>query len=328
MKIAVIGAGLSGLTAAQGLMQLGHEVTVYEKARGSGGRMASSRQQWGQLDMGAQYFTAKDPRFKRTVDEWQYRGWCDVWPFTPFQQQNQKLHASPDTVIRYAGVGGMSAITRGLAQSLPVNFQCQIKAVVRQADSWHLMSEHGDLGRFDWLVCSQPAEQIRQLIEGQSFLTDYLPKDLHRPCWALALATQGITNTGIDGIFAEDQLSWVSRLSSKPGISTPSDVDDLWLMHFDHHWSCQAGPEMNREELIAVAQAWLQKHFGSHIQVIHSHSHYWRYAQQAGVSQTTPALIDRPNNLACIGSWAAGGRVEGAFLSSQYFIRELANITS
>lgn len=41
MRIAVIGAGLAGLTAARELA--GHEVVVFEKSRGPGGRTATRR---------------------------------------------------------------------------------------------------------------------------------------------------------------------------------------------------------------------------------------------------------------------------------------------
>ncbi|WP_095210547.1 NAD(P)-binding protein [Endozoicomonas ascidiicola] len=40
MKIAVIGSGLSGIKTASLLHKIGHEVTVFEKSRGFGGRMA------------------------------------------------------------------------------------------------------------------------------------------------------------------------------------------------------------------------------------------------------------------------------------------------
>lgn len=41
--IAVIGAGLSGLAATRRLVRAGHQVSVFEKSRGVGGRMASRR---------------------------------------------------------------------------------------------------------------------------------------------------------------------------------------------------------------------------------------------------------------------------------------------
>jgi renalase len=38
---AVIGAGMAGIACARTLAQAGHQVTVFEKSRGPGGRMAT-----------------------------------------------------------------------------------------------------------------------------------------------------------------------------------------------------------------------------------------------------------------------------------------------
>ncbi|MDO9620329.1 MAG: FAD-dependent oxidoreductase, partial [Moraxellaceae bacterium] len=40
-SIAIIGAGMSGLSCASALQQLGHNVTVFDKSRGMGGRMST-----------------------------------------------------------------------------------------------------------------------------------------------------------------------------------------------------------------------------------------------------------------------------------------------
>lgn len=68
-RIAIIGSGLAGLTAARTLMQAGHEVTVFEKSRGVGGRMSTRQTEFGSFDHGAQYFTVRDDRF-RTLMQW------------------------------------------------------------------------------------------------------------------------------------------------------------------------------------------------------------------------------------------------------------------
>jgi len=55
--IAVVGAGMAGITCARTLQQAGHQVTVFEKSRGLGGRMATRDSAFGSFDHGAQYFT-------------------------------------------------------------------------------------------------------------------------------------------------------------------------------------------------------------------------------------------------------------------------------
>ena len=62
-KVAVIGAGVAGLTCARELARSGVDVGVFEKARGGGGRAATRRTGDYHFDHGAQYFTARDARF-------------------------------------------------------------------------------------------------------------------------------------------------------------------------------------------------------------------------------------------------------------------------
>ena len=67
IRAAVIGAGLAGLRVAHRLAEAGAQVRVFEKARGAGGRMSTRRTDFGAFDHGAQYFTARDPRFREQV---------------------------------------------------------------------------------------------------------------------------------------------------------------------------------------------------------------------------------------------------------------------
>ena len=57
-RIAIIGAGIAGLAAAQQLKQPDFGMTLIEKSRGVGGRMATRRINDLQYDHGAQYFSA------------------------------------------------------------------------------------------------------------------------------------------------------------------------------------------------------------------------------------------------------------------------------
>lgn len=70
--VAVVGAGIAGLTASRALRDHGLSVTVFEKSRGPSGRMSTRRVDGGrvQFDHGAQYFTARDPAFRRQVEGW------------------------------------------------------------------------------------------------------------------------------------------------------------------------------------------------------------------------------------------------------------------
>jgi renalase len=66
-SVAVIGAGLSGLSCAQALRSAGVEVRLFEGASFAGGRCATRLWQGHLVDHGVQYFTAQSPEFKKEL---------------------------------------------------------------------------------------------------------------------------------------------------------------------------------------------------------------------------------------------------------------------
>ena len=77
-KIAIIGTGLAGVTAAK-YLENEYKITLFEKARGIGGRMSTRRSDPYQFDHGAQYFTARTEAFKSflkpTIDDGLIKDW-------------------------------------------------------------------------------------------------------------------------------------------------------------------------------------------------------------------------------------------------------------
>ena len=64
MGIAIIGAGITGLTAADQLVKSGRDVQVFDKGRGSGGRIATRRTENGIFDHGAPERQAESQEFR------------------------------------------------------------------------------------------------------------------------------------------------------------------------------------------------------------------------------------------------------------------------
>ena len=143
VPIAIIGAGIAGLSAAQALQKAGQSVHLFDKGHGSGGRMASKRSEAGALDLGAQYFTARDRRFVEQVQQWVAAGWAEQWKPQLYNYRDGELTPSPDEQTRWVGVPRMSAITRGLLKDVTVNFGCRIAEVFRGKQYWHLQDTEG-----------------------------------------------------------------------------------------------------------------------------------------------------------------------------------------
>ena len=125
--VAVIGAGLAGLSCAKVLASQGRAVAVFEKARGPSGRCAtreSRSEQTGQYDHGAQYYTVRSPSFRAQHEHWLAHGVSALWSarigvWDPSQPQ---LATKSDEHERYIGTPGMSALGRQLADEVRALF--------------------------------------------------------------------------------------------------------------------------------------------------------------------------------------------------------------
>ena len=117
-KIAVIGAGLSGLIAARELSASGHQPVVYEKSRGVGGRLATRRVGMARLDHGAQFFTVRGEAFRSLVDEALAAGAVKEWC---------RGFGEEDGYPRYRGADGMTSFTKWLAAGIDIRLGTRIE---------------------------------------------------------------------------------------------------------------------------------------------------------------------------------------------------------
>ena len=329
MKIAIIGAGLTGVTLARELNNLDYQITVFEKSRGLGGRMSTKRLDWAAIDFGAQYFTARHESFKAEVAAWQGAGVVAPWDFTPFVIQSASLVASPDDQTRYVGVPGMNSMTHIIADKLNVALHTEICNIEKTPRGWQLKTcaDQWYHEYFDWVVCTSPVEQSRMLFS-DSKIQEAIPSSVHSPCWALALATTGKVDPEIQAVFGDNVVSWLSRLSSRPGMKPIEDADDLWMLHYSSEWSAQ-NDQYTSIDIVQEGMNWLtqllSEHTSSPLKLERHFKHYWRYARLDNDAISPPAIIDHENRMAVIGSWSHGGRVEGAYLSALEFVEEFSS---
>ncbi len=143
IRIAVIGAGLSGLSAARVLHDQGHQVQIFEKSRGLGGRAATRRGDGVSFDHGAQYFTARDPAFRRVVEAWCERGVVERWPARMGRVRGGRIQSSPDEQQRFVAVPGMSALGGLLGADLDIRRQMRVEPPKRVGSRWMLVQRQG-----------------------------------------------------------------------------------------------------------------------------------------------------------------------------------------
>lgn len=329
MNIAIIGAGVSAAAATAALLAQGAAVTVFEKARGPGGRISSKRALAGSFDFGAQYFTARNPEFRQKVQQWQQQGLVQVWPFLPYQYVKGVLEPSADSETRFIGASTMHQMLAGEFAGANMHYGCKVNELsyIRSNVSshsqgqWQLCSEQGEcFGGFDALLLTCPPEQARQLLEG-TVLSLHIPDQALLPCWAVLLELATPTHHPAESIFVQDgKIRWVAKQSAKPGRHSARLQDNLheapeqWLLHLSAAVSA-AELETMPEQIIALAATELSQILGTEVKVAAALCHRWLYASYNSKVQPCGVLSDAKLRLALCGDWTLGGRVENAWLS-------------
>jgi len=312
VPIAIIGTGIAGLSAARALKDAGHVVQLFDKSRGSGGRMSSKRSDAGSLDMGAQYFTARDRRFVNEVQRWQANGCAEQWKPQLYNFKSGQLTPSPDEQIRWVGTPRMSAITRALLDDLPVQFGCRITEVFQGKHHWNLLDADGEShGPFSHVIIATPAPQATALLAAAPKLASVAAGVKMDPTWAIALAFDKPLDTPMEGCFVQDSpLDWLARNRSKPGRDTTLDT---WVLHATSTWS--------KQHLDLSKEAVIEHLHGAFAELLHSAmpapsftlAHRWLYARPS-TSHEFGVLADADLVLYVCCNWCLSGCVEGAWL--------------
>lgn len=203
LRVAVVGAGISGLTCARTLADHGIDVVVFEKSRGAGGRMATRRTAEGaQFDHGAQYLTVRDGRFERYVKSWLQDGIVAPWESRICTLTCGRWEWTPKTTPRYVGVPGMGAICRHLAADLHIQFGRRVAPPERVHGSWRLRDVEGEhLGVFDCVITSAPAPQSAELLAIAPDLQQAARAVNMNGCWAALLVFDLSLGLPFDGAF-------------------------------------------------------------------------------------------------------------------------------
>ena len=160
MRVAIVGAGLSGLVAGRRLVEGGVDVTLVDKGRAPGGRLATRRIGDATLDHGAQFFTVRTPAFRRRVDDWIDRGLVSIWSHG---------FDTGDGHARYVAVNGMNSLAKDLAVGLDV--RCSTMAfAIRPAEAgvaaqpWQVVIDDGSTVDCDAVIVTTPLPQAFSLL--------------------------------------------------------------------------------------------------------------------------------------------------------------------
>lgn len=324
--VVIIGAGISGLTAAADLHCRGHHVVVLDKGRGVGGRLATRRivtpdGSAAVFDHGAQFFTTRSADFVRVVSHWMDQGLVREWC---------RGFSEHDGHPRYVVNGGMTALAKHIvahpssvmlsaadhsrsAGPLDVRTSTLVFEVrPGAARAWTVVIDDGTTIDCDAVVMTCPLLQSYSLTvtAGAELPPDLLRADYDRTCALLAVLDRPSLVPAPGGLQHPDAVfSWIGDNQAK-GISPIPAV----TFHAAADWSAEHWddpPEVGRDTLLTAARPYIGE-----AQVIAADYKKWRFATPRSV-WPDPIIVSPtpPSTLVFAGDACAGPKVEGAFSS-------------
>lgn len=313
--IAIIGAGIAGISAALALHASGLGVRLFDKGRGSGGRMSSRRSEIGALDLGARYFVASDPAFIAAVEQWYDNDWIAPWMPELYKAVDGRLTPAVGGPTRWVGTPRMSSLTRALLGELPATFDCRITEAFRGEHHWTLVDAEGNChGPFSQVIVATPAPQAASLLSAAPRLAAAAASVAMQPTWAVALAFEQSLPVEAECIEAAgDPFACLLRNSRKPGRENRLDT---WVLHAGAAWT-RRHLDTPREQVIDQLTGAFADLLGCTLPPpAFALAHRWLYAAPAQPHEWG-ALAEPDIGLYACGDWCLAGDVEGAWSSGQ-----------
>ena len=316
-KVAIIGAGVAGSICARDLAEAGFTVSVFDKGRSVGGRLAQRRRDGAIFDHGAQFVRPRAPVLVSLLEGGIEAGVVARWP-----------EAEADGRPVYVGRPAMATPFKHLLAELPVETDCRIEKLRRTGEGWWLDAADGvGHGPFDAVVVAIPAPQARELLAtAGSIVPESLlvatKRAVMAPCWALLLAfdppldLRGFDARPIDG----GPLSWLARNTTKPG----REGLDSWTVHASADWSTEHLEKTPDQVIPPLLAAFREVTGTGSVEPVYMAAHRWRHALVT-TPVGEPALYDQASGLGLCGDWCLGGKIEAAFESGRALAKLIRN---
>ena len=311
MKIAILGCGVAGLSAARELRRNGIEAVLFDKSRGVGGRMSTRYADAWEFDHGAQYFTVQDANFQAEVDVAEKAGVVARWEAKALYLKTGELSADTGR-DRYVGQPRMNSLPKYWAEGLDVTLGKRV-ASVEKTETWTLTFEDGSTASgFDGVISTLPPAQAEKILPRAFPRRASVESAEMHVCFCLMVGLSAPINPGWDTLRIKDlPIDWIAINNAKPGRS--NDVGAI-VVHSEAAWS-DANAETDRVRVQDIMLKSASALLGLPLdEAPHIALHRWLYASSKS-SPDVPCL--KGDGLVVAGDWCLGGRVQGAWLSGR-----------
>lgn len=322
VDVLIVGAGICGLTAAANLVKAGLRVTLLDKGRVAGGRLATRRVGLGRADHGAQFFTARSDRFAALVETWRQNNLIFRWS-TGWSDGSLLNTAANDGHARYAVHGGMNSLAQFLVgqlaqQGVQVETGVQATAAAPSENGWQMQDDSGRIWRSHSLVLTAPVPQSLALLAAAGVT---LPSDqqaalqaiAYAPCLCALCWAEGTVWLPAPGAVQRPQadIAWIAD-NQRKGISPYAPI---FTLHASPAWSAAHFEDPDEALLETFCTALSQWTAGGKLQNREVQIKRWRYALPTVLHPERCLRVENLPPLYFGGDAFGSPRIEGAVLS-------------
>lgn len=297
MRATVVGGGISGAACANALVAAGVEVTLRDRGRRLGGRMASrilrdtgTAHDGRPVDIGASYFTAREPAFIAQVEEWVAAGVVRPWTDSFHVATPEGISGVRSGPMRYAAPRGLRSVVEAMVDP---------RVEVRSED------DVAELPTDRPVALCMPLPQARRLYSAlpESSIT-------WEPVIAVTSVFDDRTWLDIDGVFVNDDpvLTWIADDGRRRG-------DDAPVLVAHVHPVLSAGHLQDPAAVVPQAVAAVRRVLGIADYPTWVDAHRWTFAKPLE-GHADPFWLSADGQVGVAGDlWSGGPRVEAAWLS-------------
>ncbi len=329
MKIAVIGAGIAGLTAGRELANAGHEVVVYEKSGEYGGRLATlykGERNEQKLDYGIPYFTSNGSEFKKLVNELTENKVIKTWD-GKFGQRDTKgnIQLYENKSPFFIATNGMSSIAKYLGRTLDIRFNVKVGGLTHIGEnrskkkSWMLNFPTALTEGADAVIIAAPARQAYALINTtiDEIETLKLIREIdeveYESQFSLLLGFNEADLPEWNALDCTDKIiQWISNESTK------RDNGDVkcFVVHTTSEFA-KDYINIDREQVVEKILSQLSQILGGWATLADWRKlHFWRYNRTTNpLPHDFMEIKGNDTPLALVGDYMNGNTVESAYLS-------------
>lgn len=305
-KIAIIGAGLAGLSAARELQAAGCDVVIFEKSRSLAGRCSTRLWQGHVVDHGAQYFTMRDAAFSEEL----IRFCGDSIRRLEAPVLTETGEILPEKTPRYYHVKGNNHLGRRMGEDLTIHKETPVETIEPVGVKWVVAGQE-----WDAVLVTAPWPQAEKLLLGAMTPGTFAPN--LTALFSYAMPWEGASREIYARSWQNDDLTWSACENHKSGrilegqvvfvVQAGQAFSEKWLEAEPAEWAVLL------RSLLEVRWKLNAASFSGQMM------HRWRYAR---VIQKIPEPT-LPAGLYVSGDAFSESRVESAWLAGRHVAQKI-----